>query len=421
MPSHRTSIRLFSSLAVLTFSVMGFSTWACAQQERVLYNFNAYTGIRGPYGAVIFDKAGNIYGTTSGGGTYSLGAAFELTPNGSGGWTQTVLHNFQDNEVDGWGPQAGLVLDASGNLYGVTPYGGIYEDGVVFELSPAGGGQWTETVLHNFNISTDGYQPSASLVIDKLGNLYGTTASGGTGTNCGEGCGTVFELSPQSGGGWSFSTVHTFNNDGTDGYRPLYGALVFDAKGNLYGTTNAGGTDNDGIVFELSPQGGGVWSETIIHTFLVNGTDGLYPDGGVIFDAKGNLYGTTDEGGNIFPGYGTVYELSPSAGGGWTEQILFNCVGGVGGTLYPRTSLVMDAKGTLYGTTVEGGDGWGNVFGLRPTASGWVERTVHSFQNNRKDAMAPDDPLTVGPDGNLYGTSSGGGLKVGGTVFEIIP
>jgi uncharacterized repeat protein (TIGR03803 family) len=424
MRGTKTSIQLFATGAVLILALFALSAGAFAQQERVLFSFNAYQGIHALYGGVIFDKAGNIYGTTSNGGTHSLGAVFELMPNGSGGWTQTVLHNFSDDGIDGFSPQTALVLDSAGNLYGVTPLGGTYDGGTVFELSPAGRGQWSETVLHNFNFnsSSDGHQPTASLSFDSMGNLYGTTSGGGSGTNCGfAGCGTVFELSPQSGGGWSFNTLHFFNNDGADGYHPLYGALVFDAKGNLYGTAGTGGTDNDGIVFELSPQGGGLWKETIVHNFLVNVIDGLYPDGGVIFDVKGNLYGTTDQGGNSFPGYGTVYELSPAADGSWTESILFNCASVVGGTIYPRASVVFDSRGDLYGTSVQGGDGWGNVFALRPTAHGWVERTVHSFQNNRKDGTGPYDALIVGPSGNLYGTTAGGGLKQGGTVFEIIP
>ena len=424
MPKHKTSIRLLSTLAVLTFNVIGFSTGASAQQERVLYSFNGYLGPSDSFGSVIFDKAGNIYGTASQGGAYNLGAAWELSPNGSGGFTQTVLHsfNYKNDSTDGWGPRAGLALDTSGNLYGTTAYGGINDDGIIFELSPAGGGTWTETILHTFDYSVDGEQPSASLIFDSVGNLYGTTSYGGTGTGCGLGCGTVFELSPQTGGGWSLATLHTFNGDGTDGFNPLYGALVFDSKGNIYGTTVEGGTGGDGVVFELSPQAGGGWSESILHNFTgVEPGGGIYPNGGVVFDAKGNLYGTTREGGNASIGYGTVYELSPAADGSWTEGVLFNCAGGVGGTLYPGTSLIFDSRGDLYGTSVQGGDGWGNVFALRSTSKGWVERTVHSFQNNRKDGIGPYDALIVGPSGNLYGTTSGGGLKLGGTVFEIIP
>jgi uncharacterized repeat protein (TIGR03803 family) len=415
MRSKNSSIRSFATFMVLTLTVIACGRGAFAQQLRVLYNFNAYLGNHLPYGGVIFDKAGNMYGTTALGGTFNRGTAWELTPNGAGGFTETVLHNFNNDGVDGWGPATSVTLDSSGNLYGSTPDGGANNAGIVFELSPAGGGLWTETVLHSFNNSVDGEQPFSSLIFDAQGNLYGTTAYG---PNCGLGCGTVFELSPKSGGGWSLSIVHAFGNNGPDGSYPR--GVIFDAKGNLFGTTLEGGTYNDGVVFELSPQGGGLWNQTILHNFQNNGIDGSYPGSGVIFDAKGNLYGTTDDGGT-FPGYGTVYELSPSAGGSWTETILFTCTGGVGGTLYPRTSLVFDAKGNLYGTTVQGGVGWGNVFALRPTAQGWTERTVHSFQDNRIDGMAPYDSLIVGPSGNLYGTTSGGGVKLGGTVFEIIP
>jgi uncharacterized repeat protein (TIGR03803 family) len=416
MRSKNSSIRLFATLMVLTLTVIACGKGAGAQQVRVLYNFNAFLGNHTVYGGVIFDKAGNMYGTTSQGGAFNLGTAWELTPNGAGGFTETVLHNFNNDGIDGWSPSTSLILDASGNLYGVAPYGGATDAGVVFELSPAGGGQWTETIVHTFNNTVDGGGPSSALIMDAQGNLYGTTAYG---PNCGLGCGTIFELSKQSGGGWSLNILHAFSNNGPDGSYPR--GVIFDAKGNLFGTTLEGGTYNAGVVFELSPQGGGLWNETVLHNFQNNGIDGIYPDGGVILDAKGNLYGTTHEGGNVSIGYGTVYELAPSAAGSWTETILFNCAGGVGGTANPIASLIFDAKGNLYGTTVQGGVGSGNVFALRPTALGWVEKTVHSFQNNRKDGMAPYDALIVGPSGNLYGTTSSGGLKMGGTVFEIIP
>src|ERR1039458_2304305 len=260
---------------------------------------------------------------------------------------ETVLHSFHNNGTDGFGPYyAGLIFDAAGNLYGTTLYGGSYggapgTGGTVFELTPAAGGGWTEKVLYSFgNVAdADGANPFAGLVFDAAGNLYGTTYAGGTYRN-----GTVFELTPAAGGGWTEKVLHNFNNNGTDGATPLAG-LILDAVGNLYGTTQVGGTYNYGTVFELTPVAGGGWTEKVLHTF--NGTDGFEPSAGLIFDAAGNLYGTA----------GVVFELTPVAGGGWTEQVLNNGAGPGG--------LIFDAAGNLYGTTLEGGTyGLGTVFEL---------------------------------------------------------
>ena len=227
-------------------------------------------------------------------------------------WNEKVLHNF--NGSDGSASRSGLIFDAAGNLYGTTYTGGTYNYGTVFELSPMVDGGWSETVLHNFNNNgSDGWGPLSALTFDAAGNLYGTTAQGGT-YSCGKlGCGTVFELSPMPGGGWMETVLYSFGN-GTDGVYPIYGALIFDAAGNLYGTTSSGGTHNCqgiggcGTVFKLSPTG----TETVLYSF--DHYDGDWA--GLIFDATGNLYGTTEYGGTNqcdgpLPGCGTVFELSP--------------------------------------------------------------------------------------------------------------
>jgi uncharacterized repeat protein (TIGR03803 family) len=225
-------------------------------------------------------------------------------------WNEKVLHAFNDHRTDGSSPEYGLVIDAAGNLYGTTPSGGIHDYGTVFELSPTVGGGWTETVLHNFNQNgTDGALPSAALIFDAAGNLYGTTSAGGLYYD-----GTVFELSPTVGGGWTETVLHNFNQNGTDGVSPS-GGLIFDAAGNLYGTTFAGGLYLDGTVFELSPAGGGAWTETVLYTFCSQNDcrDGSFPAAGLIFDAAGNLYGTTQGSGsmsNLYYGE-TVFELRP--------------------------------------------------------------------------------------------------------------
>jgi uncharacterized repeat protein (TIGR03803 family) len=327
------------------------------------FNFNGTDGVN-PSGTLIFDAAGNLYGTTQGGGTgacnsgfNSCGTVFELMPKAGGGWTETILHSFGSNSRDGYFPSAGLIFDGAGNLYGTTLTGGAYGFGTVFELTPKGGG-WAEKLLHSFD-GRDGASPLASLIFDAAGNLYGTTRLGGGNRQAG----TVFELMPKAGGGWTGKVLHHFN--AADGNEP-FGSLVLDAAGNLYGTTEVGGANHHGTVFEVTPTAGGIWTETILHSFNNNGTDGYEPLGGLIFDAKGNLYGTTFIGGTgacARTGCGTVFELTPAAGGGWTETVLYSFPNYIDG-YWPASGLIFDAAGNLYGTTVNGGTAGGCVCGM---------------------------------------------------------
>src|ERR1019366_6634594 len=231
MQGKTLSIGLRAVLAIIAATLFVTSTWAAAQ-EQVLHSFGNGTDGNDPLGGLIFDASGNLYGTTLGGGTYGGGTVFELTPAGGGSWTETVLHNFDSNGTDGFTPYAGLIFDSAGNLYGTTRWGGTYGGGTVFELTTAAGGGWTEQVLHSFDHNyTDGYYPQAGLIFDAAGNLYGTTSQGGTYVYWG----TVFELTPAAGGDWTETVLHNFNQNGTDGYYPEAG-LIFDAAGNLYGT-----------------------------------------------------------------------------------------------------------------------------------------------------------------------------------------
>src|SRR3984957_475967 len=263
----------FAPLALIATTFLFVAV--CVQaQETIIDTFNFNDGSN-PRAGVIFDAAGNLYGTTMGGGKFQLGTAFELSPAAGGGWTETVLHNFGSGK-DGQTPQSGLVMDGAGNLYGMTWGGGAYGRGscagqelgcgIVFELSPSSSGERTGTVLHSF---------------------------GGKGRNGGvHGYGIVFELSPTSGGGWPETILHQFSNVGVDGANPV-STLVFDAAGNLYGTTeNGGGPRDRGTVFKLTPKGGGKWGQTVLHVFSVDGNGGFDQSSGVIFDAAGNLYGT---------------------------------------------------------------------------------------------------------------------------------
>lgn len=345
--------------------------------QKILHNFGNGTDGQSPWGGSLFmDSSGNLYGTTRYGGTslcdslnpVGCGTVFELVHNGDGTWTEKVIHNFlggsDEDGPNGYHPYGGLVMDAAGNLYGTTLYGGTYGGtvgfgGVVLELSPTGGGNWSEQVLWSFGLEGDGNFPQCTPVFDKAGNLYGTTESG-TGASAG---GIVFELSPGVSS-WTENIIFQFDVAGNSqtGNSPQAG-VVFDANGNLYGTTGYGGPHFMGDVFELSPSAGGTWTESILHTFGKG--DGNTPDAGVIVDGSGNLYGTTFMGGKA--NAGTVYELSPSSGGTWKEKVLHNFqAAGADGT-NPLAGLVMDSHGNLYGTTANGGmGGFGTVFEVTP-------------------------------------------------------
>jgi uncharacterized repeat protein (TIGR03803 family) len=270
------------------------------------------------------------------------------------------------------------------------------------------------------------------LVIDGSGNLYGTTLNGGD-ASCGgfpSGCGVVFELSPQAGGGWTEKILHSFIDNGKDGSHPA-ASLTLDRSGNLYGTTVGGGGGvcitpfaGCGVVFELLPQPGGRWTERILHSFNVNGTDGSLPYSSLTLDASGYLYGTTDSGG-VFND-GTVFELKPTPPNGWSEKILHNFSQSSKDGCCSLTSLLVDSAGNLYGGSGDGGDGscnsgCGLVFELLPQADGsWSERILYSFQNNGTDGFG-SSALTRDAAGNLYGTSTFGGAYGDGTAFEITP
>ena len=435
MRSNNPSIGVTLVLAIFTVTLLVPGTEAAAQEAKVLHNFsnNGKDGFA-PYAGVIFDAAGNLYGTTLQGGAYDQGTVFELSPAG-GGWKETRLHTFNPNVKDGLGPYGGLIFDGAGNLYGTTGNGGSGRGGTVFQLSPVVGGGWREKILHNFNYNggKDGIVPYASLIFDAVGNLYGTTLNGGPGSCTNRngdvvGCGTVFELTPKADGAWTEKILHRFDNRGTDGYFP-YASLVLDASGNLYGTTFYGGAHGYGTVFELTPQAGGSWTETMVYSFCSQSfcTDGSVPFASLIFDAAGNLYGTTQQGGG---GGGTVFELTPSGGGAWTESILasFSDSGdeAAEGT-FPAARLIFDAAGNLYGTTASGGaNGWGTAFELSPGAAGgvWTEKVLHNFNYNPYNGTDGADPtcgLIFDAAGNLYGTTFSGGSGRYGTVFEIRP
>lgn len=315
-----------------------------------------------PCSQLIQDADGNFYGTAPSGGAFGMGTVFELTP----GHTPIgrVLHSF--NGQDGSMPGGSLVFDSKGDLYGTTSWGGANNYGTVFELSP--GKSWAERVLHNFNQDgVDGTNPTGAVVFDAAGNLYGSTGEGGPTTQCGEflcSYGTVFEISGQ--GIESVLYAFTTNTNGMQDAQFPQGDLAMDAQGNLYGASESGGTSlcdmgggtfgGCGTVFEVSPGQNG-WTERVIHEF--NGAKGALPFSSVIFDAQGNLYGTTYEGGTsygkVWPSYGIAYKLTPNTNGGWVEKVLHNFTFNGRDGYYPFGNVALDGAGHLYGSTSSGG------------------------------------------------------------------
>lgn len=313
--------------------------------ERILYNFrNGDPNGQQPYGGVALDTTGNLFGTTALGGPYFAGTAFEMTPV-PGGWILSVIHNFcsQPDCSDGGDPQASLVFDESGNLYG-TAFN-------VFKLTPGPDG-WTESALCDVSCN----RPTGGMLLDAKGFLYGTTDGGGD-----YGLGTVFKLKPMPDGTWSERVLHSFGGPG-DGRIPTDGKLALDGAGNLYGTTSTGGKNSCGnatcgTVFRLTRQPNGHWKETILHHFKL-GKGGYWPGAGVTVDAAGNLYGTAGVGGSDCQ-CGVVYKLAPNPDGTWTYTVLHRFTGYDGA--FPGANVVLDEKGHLYGTTRYGGSGGGGV------------------------------------------------------------
>jgi uncharacterized repeat protein (TIGR03803 family) len=386
-----------------------------------------------------------------------------LSISASAEWKEKVLHSFQGTP-DGAGPAGGVVFDAAGNLYGATTDGGAFgcaptQCGTVFQVAaPAGkGGAWTETVLYIFkgNASGDGNTPVGGLVIDRSGNLYGTTAYGGTGScvlfGGTVGCGTVFELSPpaQQGGAWTETVLYSFQGS-KDGDFPS-GDLVFDSTGNLYGATQYGGGYgscnapfflNCGTVFELSPPQtkGSTWTEQVLYSFKGTSAgelsgDGANPNGGLLLDSKGIIYGTTSRGGinsvsctsypYYFVGCGIVFKLSPAGkrGGSWKTTVLYRFKGYPDDGSALNGNLIFDVKGSLYGTTLGGGSQEeGVAFKLSPPAKKagfWTETLPHVFTGGA-DGASPITGVRLDSVGNLYGTSTGG-TSHGGLVYQMKP
>jgi uncharacterized repeat protein (TIGR03803 family) len=427
-------------LTPLLVALLFLAGSALAAQETVILHFNKTNGWE-PLSGPVADEAGNLYGTTFGGGKDDCGTVYRLSvpPEVGGAWTRTAFYSFHCG-TDGAEPYGGLIFDKRGNLYGTTTLGGsgscLAGCGTVFELvrPTEKGGKWTKSILYTFQGgTTDGSYPEASLVFDTQGNLYGTSEFGGGSECAGHGCGTVFELSPpqQKDGAWSEAVLHIFiGPTSTDAYAPMSN-LIFDSAGNLYGTTIAGGSYNNGAVFELSPPAakGEAWTEAVIYSFI-GPPDGSSPMAGLVLAPSGVFYGTASGSGPASAG--TVFELAPPArqGGAWTETVLHSFAYSPGDGSVPFASVVLDAAGNLYGTTLIGGDyscdpgvfiyGCGVAYKLAPPAvegEQWTETILHNFSGG--DGIQPLGGLTFGKFGWLYGTTDQGGPSDAGTVFSV--
>jgi uncharacterized repeat protein (TIGR03803 family) len=429
-------LRLISALVLAVFIVV-FQASALAQTatETILYSFaDSSSAPFSPYAGLVFDPAGNLYGTAYSGDAENAGGVFMLSPVAGGGWEQTTIYSFTGGADGGKPYYAGVILDSAGNLYGTTYSGGSMRKctggcGTVFELSPLSGGGWQETVLYAFNGGADGENPRAGLVFDAEGNLYGTTLQGGNLTACTLGCGTAFKLTPSETGQWKKTILRTFNGT-TDGANPHAG-LVFDSAGNLYGTNYWGGTTpacpagDCGTVFELTPTVKGPWQERVLHAFT-NAVDGGNPGSNVTFDAAGNIYGTTSEGGHTSDcgglGCGTIYKLEPTKTGPWTGSVIRAFSGPDGANLV--AGVIFDAAGNMYGASPSGTGSHvdGLVFKFTPHTTGpWSQTVLHGFSGVKGDGKNPQGGVIFDSAGNLYSTTANGGTGGGGTVFEITP
>jgi uncharacterized repeat protein (TIGR03803 family) len=369
---------------------------AYAQTYTILHNFTGGNDGENPYAALTLDRAGNLYGTTTASyGGNGGGTVFKLTHR-NGDWTFALLY-----DVGGFG---GLTIGPNGSLYGANNNDAVFNLQPPLHFLPNLLGPWMETTL---NTSPAGSY--AGVVFDRAGNIYGTTYEGGS-----YGGGSVFEISP-SNGGWSYTVLHSFGH-GVDGSLPISG-LILDAAGNLYGTTESGGADGNGTVYELSPSADG-WTENLLHSFT-GGDDGGNPYGGLIFDASGNLYGATP---GLYSGGqgGSVFKLTPS-GASWTFSVLYSFAEG-GDECGPRGTPAMDAAGNLYDTTAcLGAHFSGSVFKLTPINGTWTYTSLHDFGVGN-DGAYPEAGVTLDANGNIYGTTAVGGANgAWGIAFAITP
>ncbi|MGA9509960.1 MAG: choice-of-anchor tandem repeat GloVer-containing protein [Candidatus Sulfotelmatobacter sp.] len=417
--------RTFAMMALLLVE----SAWA-QSTEKVIFNL----GTPRSDGGLILDSQGDLFGTATG-YPAETGTVFEAKRFANGTWSHYVLYRFLGGN-DGKNPNAGLIFDGAGNLYGTTQAGGANycslsninsTCGTIFELSPTPKGEWIEKQLYNFagmtGNNTDGEDPNSGLVTDSAGNLYGTTAFGGAYH------GTVFQLTPGSNGTWTETILYRFS-DGEDGTGPT--GLIRDSLGNLYGFTPVGGAAQSGTIFELSPNTDGSWTYHLLYTFCskTNCSDGSAPTG-ITLDSQGNLYGAANNGGTVpcpvtSDGCGIIFKLVRGTHEPWGFRLLHTfckknqCSDGA----FPSGAPTLQPDGTLYGLTVVGGTAnRGSLFKLVQRSSAWVLTSLYSFctLSACPDGLDPAGTLAIDGSGNLYGTTPLGGKLDAGVVFQVIP
>jgi uncharacterized repeat protein (TIGR03803 family) len=397
-------------LAILAATVSLVSA-ASSGSSKVIYSFAG--GPDGEYTDtdLAMDNQGNLYGTSVQGGKYSSGTVFEVTPSG----THTVLYSFTGG-ADGGEPYKGVTLDAQGDLYGTAVSGGAGACdggcGVVYKLTNSRE-NWTWSLVHSFTGGKDGSGPGTRVTIDKNGNLYGTTPTGGA-----YGLGVVYQMKVDASGHWSEKVIHAFTG-GKDGAGGSAGRLLLDAAGNLYGVCTAGGANGQGVVFELTPTPAGNWNFTMLYAFKGQ-PDAGFPYSGLIRDGAGNLYGTSYYSGanNV----GAVYRLRPSSTGQWTETVLYSFQGGAADGSGPIGTLVSDRVGNLYGTTSEGGAAnYGTIFKVAGSNGKWTESVVYSFTGSPDGSLVYNGMVSDSTRTNFYGATVHGGTNDDGTIFQFTP
>lgn len=386
---------------------------ACAAHAQTFQVIHYFTGAQDgayPGSALLLDRGGNIYSTAGSGGMGNNGTVFKITRHTSS-WTFSPIYEFKGGS-DGSSP-GGVVFGPNGLLYGTTFFGGgANNPGTAYVVQPPATACkatlcfWSETVLHSFGSGTDGANPGGgSLISDAAGNLYGTTEGGGSAG----GYGTVYELA-RSGNMWTENVLYSLAGPPNDGWEPV-GGLIFDMVGNLYGTAVQGGTNGDGIAFELTPSNGS-WSESVLYNFS-NNSVGHYPSSALVMDQSGNLYGTTWI-------MGSIFELTRS-NGHWNASAIYTAP-----DFGSLAALTMDPAGNFYGVSGVGSNGGnssgvGFVFKLTNSNGVWTLTDLHDF--NVSDGKSPVGPVTLDAAGNLYGTAEFGGQGCGnngcGVVWEI--